>query len=150
MNAVTQTSFVYSPMPSPMRLKRVVVHWTLFLMTVSISATAIAQCQISKNQTDLNECMAAELAREDEKLNGAFREYTLSLSADQVRRFEESHRAWRRFMELSCDFESSGVTGGSLQPAILANCRTRLTRERLGDIDFLRSCASGSHNCPPN
>ena len=150
MNAENQTSCRFSAMPPALPFKRVVVRWTLFMMTVSISATAIAQCQSSKNQTDLNECMAAELAREDEKLNGAFREYTLSLSADQVRGFEETQRAWRRFMELSCDFESSGVTGGSLQPAILANCRTRLTRERLGDIDFLRSCASGSHNCPPN
>lgn len=130
--------------------KRVVICWTFFMMAVAVSETVFAQCQSMKNQAELSECMGTVSAREDEKLSSATSEYMLTLSTDQRRRFAETQHAWRKFIELSCDFESTGVTGGSVQSTILANCYTRLTRERLGDIEFLRHCARGSHNCPSN
>ena len=148
-SAATQNTFHFIQMPSAMILKNTAILCAIFLMTEFASATAFTNCQSSQNQVDLGECMESEFVRTDEALNDIYREYSLSLSDEQGRQFAETQHAWRKFMELSCDFESSGMVGGSLQTTIQANCRSRLTRERIEDIEFLGRCAIGSHNCWP-
>lgn len=148
-NADTQSAFELNQMRSTLFLKNSAIHYAIFLMCVFGSTTSFADCLTSKNQIDLNECIASEFARTEEALNVTYREYSLSLSVDQRRGFQESQHAWRKFMELSCDFES-GMTGGSLRPTIQANCRTLVSRKRLKDFEFLRHRARDSHNGPPN
>lgn len=132
------------------RPKQLLVASLLCLISLSASATSIEDCSRSRNQTELNLCMSEQLEREEENLGGLYADYLTSLSKLQRRKFKEVQDNWRNFMHSSCEFESSELTGGSLQQTVIANCEARLVRDRSEEIEFLKRCGSPSIGCSPN
>lgn len=120
---------------------------TLYLSALASAAPA-ADCGDEQTQTDMNLCAARDYADVDRQLNEVYREYRKRLSDDQKRQLKDAQRAWIEFRDRSCDFESSGVEGGSVHPLIRNSCLAGMTRARIEQLDVLARCEEGDLSCP--
>jgi uncharacterized protein YecT (DUF1311 family) len=118
-------------------------------MAFFASYAAIAQnCGDLPTQSEMNQCAAADYANVDRELNRIYGDYRSRLSEDQQRQLRESQRAWIRFRDSSCAYESSGVKGGSVYPLILNSCLANMTRTRIRQLAELANCQEGDLSCP--
>ncbi len=122
---------------------------TIFLGLIAVSQVASASsCDGAKTQVDLSQCAAQEFHREASRLEGIYNSYLSRLTGTQQTRFAEAQAAWRKYMDLTCDFESSAVLGGSAHQVVLASCLSSMTHERLLNIQALIQCPGGDLKCP--
>jgi len=96
----------------------------------------------------MNQCAASELDRETNKINKTYNEFRKKLNPTQKQKLKEVQLAWIKFKDLACQFETSGVEGGSAHSMILMNCLTEKTRQRNKELDALSRCQEGDLSCP--
>jgi uncharacterized protein YecT (DUF1311 family) len=97
-------------------------------------------------QQQMNACMAEEYRQADARLNAVYGELTGMLENPSTLR--QAQKAWLRFRDLSCEYETSGIgRDGSLYPYALAACRIGHTEQRIRELEqyLARDCAG----CPP-
>lgn len=87
-------------------------------------------------QQGMNYCAAKRFERADAALNAA---WTLIRPAalkaqDGSDPMLEAQRAWINYRDGQCDAEGLVFEGGSLEPFIVANCRTRMTQDRTQEL----------------
>ncbi|MBO1074075.1 lysozyme inhibitor LprI family protein [Roseomonas marmotae] len=112
---------------------------------------ALAQdCSRQATQADMNECAGDGLRKADAALNEAYQQIMARLRPDAPARqaLRDAQRAWIRFRDGECDFATIGVEGGSIRPMLAAQCRQRLTEERLAQLRRYLSCREGDLDCP--
>jgi uncharacterized protein YecT (DUF1311 family) len=115
----------------------------VFLCALSITSGVRAQ-----TQAEMNASAAGTYSTANTELVQAVALYRLRLRSQQLELFKKSQRQWERFRAAACDFESSGVSGGSVRPMIQAACLESVTRARLLYIQKLSTCAEGDLSCP--
>jgi uncharacterized protein YecT (DUF1311 family) len=106
-----------------------------------------ANCNGSQT-SDVTQCASEDFHKIDTQLNKAYNRYRARLSESQKKQLKEAQLAWIRFRDLSCDFESSGVEGGSAYPMIRDHCLVTKTGIRLREIQALEKCEEGDLSCP--
>ena len=104
-------------------------------------------CGDLATQFEINQCAYQEYLQVDKKLNEVYSTYRARLDEDLQRQIKDVQLAWIKFRDLACDFESSGVKGGSVYPFVLQSCLTWMTRERLEQLKILAECKEGV-DCP--
>lgn len=111
------------------------------LMALS-AAPASAQTQLEMNERAGNGLRQAE-ARMDAvyakvlgRISDAGREYLTS-----------AQETWRHFRDQECEFETMGTKGGSIHPMVVAECRRRLTDQRIKDLEAQANCQEGDVSC---
>jgi len=128
------------------------MRWSLIissLLTFCVPVTAFsANCGDLKTQSEMNQCAYKEHQQTDKELNEVYSTYRSRLNETQKRQIKDVQLAWVKFRDLACDFESSGVKGGSVYPFILQSCLTTMTRARLQQLKFLANCEEGDLSCP--
>jgi uncharacterized protein YecT (DUF1311 family) len=98
-------------------------------------------CAEPLTQTAMNICAAQDFQRADAELNQVWREVrALAKAADAELNDDDQHghwptlleaqRAWLTYRDAHCRLVGYDARGGSLQPLLVAQCRTELTRER--------------------
>jgi|HubBroStandDraft_2_1064218.scaffolds.fasta_scaffold133959_2 uncharacterized protein YecT (DUF1311 family) len=102
----------------------------------------------AQTQGEMNASAATSYRAANAELAQAVALYRSRLRAQQLELFNKSQRQWERFRAAACDFESSGVTGGSLRPMLQTACLEEITRERLLYIQKLSRCEEGDLSCP--
>jgi len=100
------------------------------------------ECADPITQQDMNYCAALEWQAADAELNRQWQE-----TASEMRRLDaqvtpsdgrpgyfeqllEAQRAWLSYRDGHCDSVGFQARGGSLEPLLVAQCKTALTRER--------------------
>jgi len=101
-----------------------------------------------QTQIELNERAGRALTLANQDLALAIQTYRKRLHWTQRLLFDRSQAAWDAYRRAACDFESSGVSGGSVQPMVVSECLEALARERLRYIETLSTCDKGNLNCP--
>jgi uncharacterized protein YecT (DUF1311 family) len=103
-----------------------------------------------QTQVELDECAGDEWLAADKALNTAYASIMSRLKGnDTVRtRLVAAERAWIGFRDAECAFVGAGVAGGSIQPMIVAQCRTALTKKRQAALTAYLSCQEGDLSCP--
>ena len=97
-------------------------------------------------QQQMNACMAEEYWKTDARLNAIYRELIEALEDPSTLR--KAQKAWLRFRDLSCEYETSGIgRDGSLYPFSLAACRIDLTEKRIHELE--QYLAQDCIGCPP-
>ena len=92
-------------------------------------------------QIELNECADADFRTADAKLNAAYRAITRRLTDDPARRsLVEAQRAWIRFRDAECAFDTNIYEGGSIRPLMFSVCLKRVTEQRTADLNDYLSC----------
>lgn len=120
-----------------------------FLFSLSVSGFAFAlDCKNPQTQIDMNQCASADLDRETKKINKTYNNFRAKLNPTQKQQFKEVQLAWIKFKDLACQFEASGVEGGSAHSMVLAGCLTEKTRQRNKELEALANCQEGDLSCP--
>jgi uncharacterized protein YecT (DUF1311 family) len=110
---------------------------------------AIAQnvCSATTQQA-LNQCATQAQQQADQSLKDFVAEYQTRLSSEQVIMLQHTQATWRLFRRFSCEFESSGVAGGSAYPMVFSGCMAAKATARLSELQKLAQCEEGNLSCP--
>jgi uncharacterized protein YecT (DUF1311 family) len=121
----------------------------IVVLVFYISAHAVAaKCTDPKSQMEMTTCAGQEYASQDKKLNAAYSQYRGRFSESQKNKLKDVQVAWIKYRDLSCDFESSAVEGGSAHQMVRYGCLTEKTAARLREITKLMECKEGDLSCP--
>ena len=131
-----------------MDLKKALLN-SSFLCSLFVSSYALAlSCQNPQAQTDINQCAFITLELETKKINKAYNDYMANLNSTKKLQFKNVQLAWIKFKDLACQFEASGVAGGSAFSMVLTSCLIKKTRERNKELEALANCQEGDLSCP--
>ena len=137
-------------------MRRLAPALAMLLLSAGVAAAAdddpIAKarkaCTDMEAQTDMNVCsndlakkVGAELQRSQEKLMGR-------VDGKNKANVRDAHRAWTTYRDRHCDFEASGVEGGSVHPLIYNLCVLDLNDARLKQLTHHLTCEEGDLSCP--
>lgn len=111
---------------------------------------AIAQnvCSSATTQQALNHCANQARRQADQSLKNFVADYQTRLSSEQVIMLQHTQASWELFRRFSCEFESSGVAGGSAYPMVFSGCMAAKADARLGELQKLAQCEEGDLSCP--
>jgi uncharacterized protein YecT (DUF1311 family) len=118
---------------------RILAGLAAFLLAASASA---------QTQSEMNRDAGRRLAQTAVELSRAIEIYRRRLDDGQRALFDRSQEQWMRHRDAACEFEASGVAGGSAHGMVHADCLEAHTRERAGALRRLSTCAEGDLACP--
>ena len=129
------------------------LHKTLWIcslfFSLFISTLAFAlDCQNAQTQAEMNQCASTELNRATKQINQTYYDLRAKLNSTQKQQLKEVQLAWIKFKNLACEFEASGVEGGSAHSMTLAACLTEKSRQRNQELETLVNCQEGDLSCP--
>lgn len=131
-----------------MKLHKIfLIHSFLLSLFISFSASAL-DCQNPRTQTDMNQCSTLELDHETKIINKTYSALKAKLNSVQKQEIKEVQLAWIKFKDLACQFEASGVEGGSIHATVLASCLAEKTRQRNKQLKAIDNCEEGDLSCP--
>jgi len=119
----------------------------IFVLVYSGSAKAL-DCQNQHSQADMSQCAGADLDRETKRINEIYNKYRAKLNISQKEQFKQVQLAWIKFKDLACQYEASGVEGGSAYSMVVAGCLIQKTQQRNKELELLNNCIEGDLNCP--
>lgn len=118
-------------------------------MIALLILAAAAGCASPVTQSDMTRCAVSDFNKADVRLN---RQWTVTYGVMKKRDSSDksrgggpgyaaallaSQRAWLTFRNSQCVVEGLEVSGGSMQPMIIAGCRTQLTDDRIKQLAAL-------------
>jgi uncharacterized protein YecT (DUF1311 family) len=111
---------------------------------------AMAQdaCDRAVTQQALNRCAGEFRRQSDQNLKDFITTYQTRLRPEQVTALRHSQAAWELFRRFDCEFEASGVSGGSAYSLIFSTCMTAKATARLSELQALAQCEEGNLSCP--
>ena len=133
----------------PSQILRTLVTSAIFLF-LQMGLVSADDCADNADQATMNACAAQSFEKSDKELNGLYKQIETRLAdeADAKRLLVAAQRAWIAFRDAECKFSSSAVAQGSAYPMVAAQCRDKLTKDRIGDFKTYLSCEEGDLSCP--
>jgi uncharacterized protein YecT (DUF1311 family) len=104
--------------------------------------TAVAQSQM-----ELNAQAGSALQKSDAQLNAVYNKLRAKISDAGKKSLQTAQQSWLRFRDQECEFETMGTVGGSIHSMIVAICLTRLTDQRIKDLEAQLNCKEGDLSC---
>ena len=119
-------------------------------LAASLGPATAGGCDNAKTQFELDKCAGDAFTKADAALNSTYKSVMARLTSDDETRqaLVGAQKAWLAFRDAECGFEAAGARGGSIEPMIVAQCRTRLTEVRTGALRGLLTCEEGDAGCP--
>ena len=114
----------------------------LIAATTTLSGPSCGQSQSAMNRQAQGEFLAA-----DQRLNAVYAGLTAKISAAGKAGLRKAEAAWLRFRDQECAFETMGSAGGSIHPMVVSRCKSRLTLQRIKDLEAQLTCAEGDVAC---
>ena len=113
---------------------------------VAVLATTISLSASAALAQDPN----ADFKKADKELNTTFKEVEKRLADDASgkARLVAAQKAWIAFRDAECQFQSSGVDGGSAAPMVALGCQATLTSNRTEQLKAYLNCQEGDLSCP--
>ena len=123
------------------------------LLAIAMLAAAQGEneidCANAMAQIEMNICAGRAFERADAELNTLWREVIANARANdhsgengrmegddrtEEGTLREAQRAWVTFRDAHCTWEGFSERGGSMEPMVVEECRTRLTRARIAEL----------------
>lgn len=120
------------------------------LLPVLMVGTAAAQtpdCSAPRTQAAMNACTALDLDEAERELYRVSRTVGSTVPPDMRQGLIAAQDAWRAYRDAQCRFEGSRVAGGSLEPMVVGNCQTDLTRMQIERLSHQKNCEEGDVSC---
>jgi uncharacterized protein YecT (DUF1311 family) len=92
-------------------------------------------CKSPQTTVDMNMCSSQEFQVADRKLNQVYQQLQPKLKSKQKQRLTIAQRSWLKFRDESCDYEMGQFEGGTLAASTYGYCRSRVTQERIKDLE---------------
>ena len=122
-NAGAQTTSTQQPAPSP-------------------------DCANPATQARMTACAYEDFLAATAGYAASYKSLSDGMSATQKDQFRRTQKLWIQYRTAACNFESSGVAGGSAQPMVKSQCDARMTRARTAELTALANCKEGDLSCP--
>jgi uncharacterized protein YecT (DUF1311 family) len=119
-------------------------------LAVACAAAALvlaAAAALGQSQMELNAQAAGDLRKSDERLNVVYNKLRAKISDAGKKSLQTAQQSWLRFRDQECEFETMGTVGGSIHSMIVAICLTRLTDQRIKDLEAQLNCKEGDLSC---
>ena len=132
--ALDRTTIPYSMLSVVTLLRRLARLAVAGIFVYPIVSAKAQTCDDSANQREWNICAGNEAAASDQRLKQLLRE--ISARADSARRARLAavQGSWESFRDADCKWQADAFAGGSIRPAIYAQCLTALTEARITDL----------------
>ena len=118
----------------------------VLIIASAVTAIAIGSAA-AQSQMELNAQAGADLRKSDERLNAVYNKLRAKISDAGKKNLQTAQQSWLRFRDQECEFETMGTVGGSIHSMIVAICLTRLTDQRVKDLDAQLNCKEGDLSC---
>jgi uncharacterized protein YecT (DUF1311 family) len=106
------------------------------------ASPALAQTQMEMT-ADAGKAFSAA----DTEMNQIYQQLTAKLSPAGKTALRDAQRAWLRYRDLECPFETMGTVGGSVHPMLVYMCQKRLTKAHIADLTTQLNCQEGDVAC---
>jgi uncharacterized protein YecT (DUF1311 family) len=117
-------------------------------LAVACAITSIAiGSAAAQSQMELNAQAASDLRTSDTQLNAIYNKLRARISDAGKKSLQTAQQSWLRFRDHECEFETMGTVGGSIHSMVVAMCLTRLTDQRIKDLDAQLNCQEGTLSC---
>ena len=127
---------------------RIVIAIGLALFVIPVGTSAQSRCANAVSQIDLNACAGAGTEEASALLTRLTDKLRETLPAERWQSLATVQRQWSEYMEAHCRWESDAFKGGSIQPMLIAECRTALTDARIQRLSAQLCEGSGvTTNC---
>ncbi len=111
-------------------------------IAVAAGGSAFAQTQL-----ELNEKAGSELRQAETRMDAVYRGVMAKISNTGKEALQAAQETWLNFRNQECAFETMGSTGGSIHLMVVAECRSRLTTQRIKDLEAQLNCQEGNPSC---
>lgn len=122
-------------------------------MSIVVAALMLATTAPCPGPTtrDVEQCLAAGLARADAELNRYYAAAVARLMRDgettSLAKLRASERAWIAYRDAECDAVYDWWKGGTIRGAMTLGCRTRITEART--LEVWRNWLTYADSTPP-
>jgi len=129
------------------RIARVIAGLSAALTTGAALAQSDANCKAPETQLEMTVCATEDWKAADAKLNEAYKAAMAAMkqadsylsedlkgAADALR---AAQRDWIPFRDKACTSYGFLARGGSMEPMLVANCKTDLTQQRTKQLQDL-------------
>jgi uncharacterized protein YecT (DUF1311 family) len=101
----------------------------------------------AQTQLEMNERAGGELRKAEARMDAVYAKVLARISDAGKENLQAAQETWLRFRDQECDFETMGTKGGSIHPMVVAECRRRLTNQRIKDLEDQANCQEGNVSC---
>ena len=116
--------------------------------TMPASTAPAPDCATAATQARMNECAYEDFLDANAGYAESYKTLAGKMSATQKDQFRRTQKLWIQYRTAACNFESSGVAGGSARPMVKWQCDARMTRARTAELTALANCKEGDLSCP--
>ncbi|GEP55139.1 lysozyme inhibitor LprI family protein [Reyranella soli] len=106
-----------------------------------------AGAAVAQSQMELNAQAGNDLRKSDQQLNTVYNKLRAKISDAGKAKLQTAQQSWLRFRDQECEFETMGTVGGTIHSMIVAICLTRLTDQRIKDLEAQLNCKEGDLSC---
>jgi uncharacterized protein YecT (DUF1311 family) len=92
-------------------------------------------CKSPQTTRDMNVCSTQEFQAADRKLNQVYQQLQATIRSRQKQRLTAAQATWITFRDQNCDYAKGQFEGGTLAASTYSYCRTRVTQERIKDLE---------------
>jgi uncharacterized protein YecT (DUF1311 family) len=104
-------------------------------------------CEAAVDQTTMTMCAQLAYRHADDRLNEVYRALGTRISEPGRDQLRTAQRAWLRWRDAQCAFETAGYAGGSIHPMLLAMCLAALTEMQADRLAAQLDCEEGDLSC---
>lgn len=115
--------------------------------TTGIPVTAMDCKQVPTTQSQLNACAFQDFESATAAYSATYKTLSQSVGNQQRKLLRQVQTEWIRYRVKACEFEKSGIEGGSAAPMINWQCQARMTRERTAELQRFLNCKEGDLSC---
>jgi uncharacterized protein YecT (DUF1311 family) len=110
-------------------MMREIITLAALLLATPVFA-AEKDCSEMRTQLEINDCEGQKFKKADAALNAAYAKLAAKVSTEGKAKLVEAQRAWIKYRDAQCAFETLGTINGSIHPLEIAQCETELTKEQ--------------------
>ena len=104
-------------------------------------------CASATTQARMSECAHEDFLAATAGYAASYKSLSDGMTATQKDQFRRTQKLWIQYRTAACNFESSGVAGGSAQSMVKSQCDARMTRARTAELTALANCKEGDLSC---
>jgi uncharacterized protein YecT (DUF1311 family) len=124
------------------RLLVAIARVGLATLVMGLAGAASAQ-----SQSELGDAAHRSYQQADAELNRVYQQLAATHDAGYRAGLVASERAWVRFRDAQCDWQTIGTEGGTIRPMLVSNCLRTLTVQRTAELRRMLNCADGDMDC---
>ena len=108
---------------------------------------AKVDCKSAESTYEMDVCAGRALKAVYLPMVALYNKLYAQYDAPNKKLLQASQRAWRDYERAECSFETNRTVGGTINPVMVTDCVTDLTKQRLARLKAQADCEEGDLSC---